>query len=110
MPAIENLDHILDVPELDAIQIGPHDLTTNLGIPEQYEDPQYLNLLESIFKKTRAKGIGAGIHAWGNIEYQSRLLSMGANMLIHKADAIFVEEGLKSEIKQIRKIYKSNTN
>ena len=110
VPAIEILDHILDVPELDAIQIGPHDLTTNLGIPEQYEDPGYLNLLESIFKKTRAKGIGAGIHAWGNIEYQSRLLSMGANMLIHKADAIFVEEGLKSEIKQIRKIYKSNMN
>ena len=39
-PAIDQLDAILDVPGLDGILIGPHDLSCSLGIPEQYEDPR----------------------------------------------------------------------
>src|SRR5690606_14580338 len=35
-PAIEALDEILAVPGLDAVLIGPHDLSCSLGIPEQY--------------------------------------------------------------------------
>ncbi len=102
LPALNALDQILDVPEIDAVQIGPHDLTTNLGIPEQYDHPLYLKTIEEIFKKARAKGIGAGIHAWGDIDYQVRLLNMGANMLIHKGDIMLVQQGLTSELGQIR--------
>ena len=37
-PAIGNLDSILEIQGIDAIQIGPHDLTSSLGIPEEYEN------------------------------------------------------------------------
>src|SRR5262245_6295159 len=37
MPAIEALDEICAVPGLDAVLIGPHDLSCSLGIPEQYQ-------------------------------------------------------------------------
>lgn len=40
-PALEALDDILTVPGLDAVQIGPHDLSCSLGIPEQYEHPRF---------------------------------------------------------------------
>src|SRR6516162_494606 len=36
VPAIENLHDICSVPGLDAVLIGPHDLSCSLGIPEQY--------------------------------------------------------------------------
>ena len=32
---------MLDVEGLDAVLIGPNDLTTNLGIPNQYDHPRY---------------------------------------------------------------------
>src|SRR2546425_431924 len=39
--ALSNLDAILDVPGLDAIFIGPNDLSVSLGIPDQYDHPKY---------------------------------------------------------------------
>jgi 4-hydroxy-2-oxoheptanedioate aldolase len=107
-PAVENLDHILEIEGIDAIQIGPHDLTTSLGIPEEYDNIIYLNTVETIFKKARSKSVGAGIHAWGTPEYQKRLLDMGANMLIHKADAIFFKDGLENDLNEIRSLVGSN--
>ena len=103
-PAIENLDQILDIAGIDAVQIGPHDLTTSLGIPEEYDNPIYLNTIEMVFKKARSKSVGAGIHAWGTPEYQKRLLDLGANMLIHKADVLFFRDGLENDLNEIRSL------
>jgi hypothetical protein len=57
---------------------------------------------ETIFTKARATGLGAGSHAWFNLDSQVRLVNMGPNMLIHKADIIFAIDGLKSELGEIR--------
>ena len=46
--------------------------------------------------------IGAGIHHWLAPEKQVQFVEMGANLLIHKADAIFLSEGLRDEVSQIR--------
>lgn len=102
VPALNALDEILDVPGLDAVLIGSHDLSCSLDVPEQYDDPLFLKTVETIFKKARDKGIGAGIHAWSDLDGQVRLVNMGANMLIHKADIIFAATGLKNELAEIR--------
>ena len=101
-PAIEALDEILAVPGLDSVLIGPHDLSCSLGVPEQYEHPDFLAACKLIFKKARASGVGAGIHFWGSIEQQSRFLTMGANMLIHSADLSLFQKHLTLELAAIR--------
>ena len=110
LPALNNLDEILDVPGLDAVLIGSHDLSCSLGVPEQYENKIFLDAAETIFKKARLKKIGAGIHSWCEIDHHVRLLNMGANMLIHKADIILFESHLKKELKQIRQKLKIEEN
>lgn len=101
-PAVENLDRILDIPGIDSVLIGPHDLSSNLGLPEKYDDPKFLKEVETIFTKARAMGVGAGIHAWGDISSQTRFVEMGANLIIHKADVIFFKEGIRTELAEIR--------
>jgi len=101
-PAVKNLDAILDVDGIDSILIGPHDLSTNLAVPEQYSDPKFLKIVETIFAKARERNIGAGIHFWGTQEEQVRLVNMGANLLIHKADIILFKEGIRAELADIR--------
>jgi len=81
VPAMEALDEILAVPGLDAVLIGPHDLSCNLGLPERYEHPDFLNACETIFRKARAAGLGGGIHFWGGVEQQAHFLKLGANMI-----------------------------
>ena len=73
-PAIDNLDEILKIPDIDCLlvtsqyvlpyiviiplygQVGPHDLSCNLGIPEQFEHPKFKAALKTIFEKARAAG------------------------------------------------------
>ena len=101
-PAIDALDDLLAAPEVDALLIGPHDLSCNLGVPEQYDAPEFLAAVQTIFDKARAAGRGAGIHFWGNTEQQTRFLKMGANLLIHSADVLLVKHHLTAELAAVR--------
>jgi len=113
VPAIDNLDAILDINQIDAVQIGPHDLTSSMGIPEDYENKQYLKNIELIFNKARKKNIGAGIHSiYGNLKYQKKLIDLGANMIIYKADALIFSEELKNTLTKLKDFdidYNDNT-
>lgn len=107
VPAIEALDDILAVPDLDAVLIGPHDLSCSLGVPEQYDHPKFLKACETILRKARGAGIGAGIHFWGDTDQQVRFIELGANLLIHSADIKLVQKHLRKELDAIKKRTKS---
>ncbi len=102
VPAMRALDDILAVPEIDALLIGPHDLSCSLGMPEQYDRPEFLAACETIFRKARQAGIGAGIHFSGSVEQLSRFQSLGANLLIHSSDITIFQRHLRSEIDAIK--------
>ena len=53
VPAMNNLDDILQVKELDGVLIGPHDLSCSLGIPEQYHLKKFDKAVREIFIKAR---------------------------------------------------------
>ena len=102
VPAMDALDGILQVPDLDGVLIGPHDLSCSLAVPEEYDQPIFLDACETIFRKARAAGMGAGIHFWGDVGQQSHLLTLGANMLIHSADISLFQKHLQSDLAEIR--------
>ena len=102
VPAIDAIDEILGVPGLDGVLVGPHDLSCSLGIPEQYDHPRFLDACATIFHRARAAGVGAGIHAWGGVESQARLLGLGANLLIHSGDILLFQKHLRAEVAAIR--------
>jgi 4-hydroxy-2-oxoheptanedioate aldolase len=101
--AIEALDDILAVPDLDGVLIGPHDLSCSLGIPEQYDHPMFMNACETILRKARAANVGAGIHFWGDVDQQVHFLKLGANLLIHSADITLFQKHLRMELDAIKK-------
>ena len=103
VPAIEVLDEILAVPDLDAVLIGLHDLSCSLDVPEQGEHPKFLSACETIFRKARAANVGAGIHFWGEIKQQVRFLKLGANLIIHSADITLFQKHLRAELEAIKK-------
>ena len=101
-PAIDALDDLLATPEVDGVLIGPHDLSCNLGIPERYEAPEFLDAVQTIFDKAREHDRGAGMHFWGAVDQQVRFLEMGCNFMIHSADLLLVRDHLTSELNAIR--------
>ncbi|MHC5061066.1 MAG: HpcH/HpaI aldolase family protein [Planctomycetota bacterium] len=103
VPAIENLGNLLEVPGVDAVLIGPHDLSVSLGIPEEYSHPKFDKAVRTIIETARAKGVGAGIHCWGNIEQNIDWVRHGANMVLRHADVTIFAEALQKEVGHIRK-------
>ncbi len=86
VPAVNRLDEILEVPGLDAILIGPHDLSCSLGIPEQYSHPIFETAVQLIIQKARSYGVGAGVHWQGDPQRIADWINCGLNMIIYSSD------------------------
>jgi 4-hydroxy-2-oxoheptanedioate aldolase len=102
VPAIQRLDDILSVPGLDAVLIGPHDLSCSLGIPEQYDHPRFDEAVRTIFRIAREHHVGAGLHFWLSLEMEVAWARAGANLIMHSSDMTAFSRTLKTEIAQLR--------
>jgi len=102
VPALDALDDILDVPGLDAVMIGPHDLTTSLAIPEQYNHPLFDNAVREIIRKARAKNVGAGIQFWLSVEQEIAWAKAGLNMISHHSDMMLFAESIDKVVNRLR--------
>jgi 4-hydroxy-2-oxoheptanedioate aldolase len=102
VPAMEKLDELLSVPGLDAVFIGPHDLSVNLGVPEQYDHPEFINAVKRIIQTTRKKGLAIGIHFSLEPERQIYWAKEGANIIIHSFDIALFSQKLKHDMQIIR--------
>jgi len=101
-PAMENLDQILSVPDLDCILIGPHDLSINLGVPCQWKHPIFDNAVRDIIAKTRARNIGVGIHHSFGIDEEIEWVKAGANFVLHSSDIVAFRDQMNFDFQKIK--------
>lgn len=86
--AVEGLDDILSVPGLDAVYIGPADLSQNLGAPPRGDvtEPRLVAVIERILSAARRHGVVAGIHTMST-EYALRMIEQGFQFVTVHSDA-----------------------
>jgi 2-keto-3-deoxy-L-rhamnonate aldolase RhmA len=59
--AVANIDEILEVEGIDAVFIGPYDLSASMGLPGQITHPEVLSAISLIKRKCREAGKPWGI-------------------------------------------------
>src|SRR5207244_4123485 len=59
---VKNVDAILSVPGVDAVFIGPYDLTASMGITARFDHPEYLKVRSTVLEACRRHNVAAGIH------------------------------------------------
>lgn len=101
-PALARLDELLAVPDLDAVLIGPHDLSCSLGVPEAYQDPRFDESVREICRRARKAGVAAGIHSWHGVDRIARWAQDGLNFIIYAADIIAMRESLSAGVGELR--------
>jgi 2-dehydro-3-deoxyglucarate aldolase len=60
--AIDALDEILAVPGVDAMIIGPYDLSASMGLTGQFEHPDFIAALKLARQKAEGKHVPMGLH------------------------------------------------
>jgi len=92
--AVESLDEILSVDGLDAILIGPYDLSASLGVTGIFGDHKFLDAIEKIRVQCASHRIPCGVHVVepDRQELQTRI-SEGYLFLAYSIDAVFLRLG-----------------
>jgi 2-dehydro-3-deoxyglucarate aldolase/4-hydroxy-2-oxoheptanedioate aldolase len=60
--AVERRDELLSVPGIDAIMIGPADLSISLGVPGEFDHPKMVETIELVKESCLKHGVAPGIH------------------------------------------------
>ncbi len=98
--ALDNIDEILSVRGLDAIFIGPDDLSLNLGIFQQKEHEKFKSALTKVLEACKRHGVPPGMHC--NENNINDALSMGFKFCALNDDDTFLNIGAKSCLQGIK--------
>jgi 2-dehydro-3-deoxyglucarate aldolase len=60
--AVDDLASILDVEGLDAVMIGPYDLSASIGLTGQFDHADFKSLLQRILAVAKSKKLPCGVH------------------------------------------------
>jgi len=97
--AVADLDSILEVEGLDAILVGPYDLSASMGCTAQFDHPDFCTLMETVRTLAIEKDIPVGVHiVTPSPENLSKRLSEGFRFLAYSIDAVMLSNASVYEI------------
>ena len=101
--AMENLDAILSVPGLDAIYVGPNDLSLTLGAPPigVPTDPVVVKAMETIVATAKKYKIPAGIHC-GSTAMAREMIAKGYQFTSLMNDNVLLNAAAKAAVAEVR--------
>lgn len=98
--AIEHLDDLLRVDNIDVYFLGPTDLSNSLGIPGQSQDSRVVDLVEKSIKRIVAAGKTAGCIT-ADTDIAKRYIDLGVRYLATHAIK-FMVNGSKQFIEEVQ--------
>jgi len=93
--SVANLDEICSIDGIDAVFVGPNDMTVSLGIPEERDHPLFIETMQNIIDTAARHKIAAGCH-FTKWEHTARLLEQGARFLPYGSDMLSIQLGVAS--------------
>jgi 2-keto-3-deoxy-L-rhamnonate aldolase RhmA len=98
---VENLDAICSIPGIDALFVGPNDLTTNMGIPNEYDHPDLVAMLQRVIDAGDRRHIAAG--CWfGKVDQAIRTIRQGARLVVFSNDGSLLQNAIASAFSQLK--------
>ncbi len=101
VPAMEALEDIVAIEGVDAIFVGPNDLSISLGVPDQYDHPTYEAALRAIIATCQARGVPVLIHHQ-TVDLSRKWLREGARFVLHCTETRAVHNAFREEFGALR--------
>lgn len=97
--AVENLESILSVDGLDAILIGPYDLSASLGMTARFDEPVFVAALERIRSLCSARGVPCGLHVVApDPALLRQRVNEGYRFIAYSIDSVFLETHVRRPV------------
>jgi len=91
--AVDELDDILKVEGLDAIMIGPYDLSASMGLTAKFNNQNFIDVIQVIKNKSNRAKIPCGIHIVNPSEDELRKkISDNYNFIAYSIDGVFLHK------------------
>jgi 2-dehydro-3-deoxyglucarate aldolase len=88
--AVERLDEILAVDGLDAILIGPYDLSASMGCTGQFDEPGFITAMERIRTQCHQANVPCGVHVvLPDADALQQRITDGYLFIAYSIDAVF---------------------
>ena len=104
--ALDNLDAIAATPHLDALYVGPSDLSIGMSNGAlqpgmDREEPEVVDAIQRIVETAHRNGKKAALHC-GSPEYAARAIGWGYDMVTVGTDTVILAQGAAATVKSVR--------
>jgi len=95
--AVEVLHEILAVEGLDAIMIGPYDLSASMGLTAQFDSPDFMSTMKRILTLCVQHGMPCGVHVvMPQSDVVTARVAEGYRFIAYSIDAVFMTNSVMS--------------
>ncbi|MFI3256731.1 MAG: aldolase/citrate lyase family protein [Spirochaetales bacterium] len=101
---IKNLDAMLNLNLVDAVIIGPHDLSVSLGIAEDYTNQKFEDAVQEIIAICVRHGVSVGNHFSVNRDSQLAWAKCGMNIILNSSDMGAFVSQIKDDMNYLRNV------
>ncbi len=102
--AVENLEQLIAVPGVDAVFIGPNDLSQTLGIPGDPNHPEVQKYVERTLEICRKANMPCGVHAF-DVESAMKWIQKGMRFMGLGNDAIWLMDSSQKAAAEVREAF-----
>jgi 4-hydroxy-2-oxoheptanedioate aldolase len=101
-PGLEAADDILAADGLDAVFMGPVDLSNALGMPEEPEHPLVVETVRGLVERGRENGVATAVFAPTPVAAR-RWLELGVRLVALSVDTALVLDGMRRAVAAVRR-------
>jgi|WetSurMetagenome_2_1015567.scaffolds.fasta_scaffold447214_1 2-dehydro-3-deoxyglucarate aldolase len=98
--AVENIDGIVAVPGVDAVLIGPYDLSASMGIPGQVADPRVKDAIEKVRLACQKTGMPLGIFT-ASVPFARECAKNGFTLIAVSTDTLMLVDASRKLLQDL---------
>jgi 2-keto-3-deoxy-L-rhamnonate aldolase RhmA len=99
--AVNNIDEIVEVDGIDAVFIGPYDLSASMGLMGQVDHPEVMEAIDRVGRACQRRDISLGYFGT-TAESVQDYVSKGYHLICAGTDAGFVVGGAQETLEKLR--------
>jgi 2-keto-3-deoxy-L-rhamnonate aldolase RhmA len=105
--AINNLEDIINVEGVDGFIIGPYDLSCSMGIPGQFDDKEFISVMNHILSTGKRLALPTGIHiVEPDVKLLEKSIMEGYNFIAYSVDIRMLDVSSRNAFEKVKSITK----